>query len=72
MSSQRIGGIVLLVVGVALFLVGMNASESVADRWSELFTGHFTDTTVWYIVGGIASAVAGLLWLTVGGRRALR
>ncbi|MFU8857505.1 MAG: DUF3185 family protein [Deferrisomatales bacterium] len=72
MSSQRIAGIVLLVAGVALFLVGMNASESVADQLSEFFTGRFTDTTMWYIIGGIAAAVAGLLLLAVGGRRALR
>ncbi|MDW7710182.1 MAG: DUF3185 family protein [Deferrisomatales bacterium] len=72
MSSQRIAGIVLLAVGVVLFLVGMNASESVADQLSEFFTGRFTDTTMWYIIGGIAAAVAGLLLLAVGGRRALR
>lgn len=72
MSSQRIAGIVLLVGGVVLFLVGMSASESVADRLSNFFTGQFTDATVWYIVGGIAAAVTGLLLLMAGGRRALR
>lgn len=72
MTSQRIAGIVLLVVGVALFLFGMNASESVSDQVSEFFTGNFSDTTVWYLVGGIASAVTGALLLLAGGRRALR
>ena len=72
MTSQRIAGVILLVVGVALFLYGMNASESVADQVSEFFTGNFSDTTVWYIVGGIASAVTGALLLLAGGRSALR
>ena len=71
MNSQRIGGIVLLVAGVVLFIIGMNASDSVADRWSNFFTGHFTDATVWYIVSGVASAVAGLLLVMFGGRRAM-
>jgi len=70
MNSTRITGIVLLVAGAALFIVGMNASHSAADRWSDFFTGHFTDATVWYIVGGIALAAVGALLLLFMGRRA--
>ncbi|MGA2501951.1 MAG: DUF3185 family protein [Tepidisphaeraceae bacterium] len=69
MNPQRMGGIVLIIVGVILFLIGMNASDSAADRWSNFFTGHFTDRTMWYIVGGIASAVVGLMLSMIGGRR---
>lgn len=68
MTPQRIGGVALLVVGVILFIVGLNASDSIADRFSNFFTGHFTDATVWYIVGGIALAVVGLMLLLFGGR----
>ena len=70
MNTQRIGGIVLLVAGIILFIVGMNASHSAANRWSNFFTGHFTDATMWYILGGIVSAVAGLSLLAFGGREA--
>ena len=70
MNIQRVVGIVLLVVGVILFVVGMNASDSVADRFSNFFTGHFTDETVWYIIGGVASAIGGLMLVMVGGRKA--
>ena len=70
MNPQRIGGIIFLVAGVALFIIGMNASHSVADRWSNFFTGHFTDATVWYIVGGVVAAVAGAVMVTFGGRGA--
>ncbi len=71
MSVQRVVGILLLVLGVALFIVGMNASDSIADRWSNFFTGHFTDTTVWYMVAGIAAVIVGLI-LTFGGRMTSR
>lgn len=67
---QRVVGSVLLVAGAVLFVVGMNASDSVADRWSEFFTGHFTDATVLYIVGGIAAAAVGLMLIVFGGRTA--
>jgi uncharacterized membrane protein YidH (DUF202 family) len=66
MGSQRILGVVLLVVGVVLLVMGVNASHSVADQFTHAFTGHFTDATTWYILGGIASAVVGLLMLAVG------
>ena len=68
MNPRRLFGIVLLVAGVILLIVGMNASHSVADRLSNTFTGRFTEATTWYIVGGIASAVLGLLMVLVGGR----
>ena len=71
MNSQRIGGLVLIVVGVILFMVGLNAKDSLADRFSNFFTGHFTDATVWYLVGGIAAAVFGLLLVSSGRRAAI-
>jgi hypothetical protein len=70
MNNQRAVGMVLVVIGVILFIIGMNATHSVADRWSDFFTGHFTDNTVWYIVGGVAAALSGVGMMTVGGRRA--
>lgn len=69
MNPNRMGGIVLIVVGVVLFIVGMNASESFADQWSEFFTGHFTDKTVWTMLGGVVLAVVGMTMAFAGGRR---
>ncbi len=69
MNIQRVAGIALLVIGLVLVVVGMNASDSLADRASNFFTGHYTDSTVWYLVAGIASAVVGLM-LVMFGRRA--
>lgn len=66
MSPQRIVGIVLLVVGVVVLVIGMNASHSAADQVTHTFTGHFTDTTAWYIIGGLAAALLGLLLTLFG------
>lgn len=66
MNTNRIVGVVLLVVGVALFVIGMNASHSMADRMSDFFRGRLTDATTWYIVGGIAAGVLGLVILLAG------
>ena len=46
----------------------MNASHSVADRWTNTFTGHFTDATTWYILGGGAAGLFGLLLVLSGFR----
>jgi hypothetical protein len=66
MSSQRIFGIVLLVVGIGVLVVGMNASHSAADQISNTFTGRFTNATAWYIIGGGAAALLGLLLILLG------
>lgn len=59
--STKIIGLVLLVVGVILLVFGWNASQSIADQVTETFTGRFTDETMWYIILGAASVVAGLV-----------
>jgi len=69
MNTQGVIGIVLIVVGVILLIVGINASDSISDQVSEAFTGRFTDKTMWYILGGIAMSVLGVVLLAVGWRR---
>jgi len=61
MSQKLLYGIVLLAVGAVLVVIGMNASHSAADQISNNFTGRFTRETVWYLVGGGAAALLGLL-----------
>ena len=65
MSIGKIVGIILLVLGVVLLVTGVVASRSLADNLSTLFRGRLTQNTLWYIIGGIASAGVGLL-LTLG------
>jgi hypothetical protein len=63
---QRIFGIVLLAAGIAFLIVGMNASHSAADQISNTFTGKFTRETSWYIFGGGAAGLVGLLMVVFG------
>lgn len=71
MSTQRIVGIVMVVAGVVLGIIGLNASDSMADQVTETFTGKYTDSTMWYMIGGGALALLGIL-LTIfkGGKSA--
>jgi Protein of unknown function (DUF3185) len=69
MNMQRIFGIVLLAVGVALLILGMNASHSAAEQISNTFTGKFTRETAWYIFGGGAAGLLGLMMVLFGARR---
>ena len=68
MSPHRIIGAVVMVVGIVLLIMGLNASHSVVDRASDFWTGRFTEATTWYIIGGIAAGVLGLLMVAFGGR----
>jgi uncharacterized membrane protein len=69
MNASRLLGFALVVIGAILLIVGINSSSSFADQMSETFTGRFTDKTMWYILGGIALGVVGLLLVFVGFRR---
>ncbi len=65
MTTQTIIGILLLVGGVALFAFGFQASQGAGEQVYEAFTGRFTDKTTWYLIGGAAAALCGLLFLTI-------
>jgi hypothetical protein len=67
--TPRVLGIVLLVVGLALLVFGLNSTESFADEVSEGVTGRFTDKTMWYLIGGGALAVGGAVMALRGGRK---
>src|SRR4051812_30026686 len=52
--------LIVLVVGIALLLYGLGSADSIKDSFSRLFTGHPTDRTMWFIVGGSVLTIAGL------------
>ena len=58
----------LLAIGIFAFGIGISSSRSVADQVSNTFIGRFTDTTTWYLLGGIAAAVFGLMLVSFGYR----
>ncbi len=69
MPLGRIAGLILLAVGVALLVIGHNASDSPMERLSEALTGRYSHETQWYLIGGIAAVVGGAGLALFGGRR---
>lgn len=60
MKSEKLVGLILLVVGLILLYFGWQSSQSMGDQISETVTGRFTDETTWFLVGGAAATVAGI------------
>ena len=58
---NRIIGVALLVAGVVLLVLGMNASDSLSSDFSRFFTGSPTDKTIWLLIAGLVSSVLGLI-----------
>jgi hypothetical protein len=54
----------LLVGGIVLMIIGINAMNSFSSDVSKFFTGSPTDKAVWMLIGGLATAVVGLTTLT--------
>jgi uncharacterized membrane protein YidH (DUF202 family) len=67
MGIVRVIGMVLVAVGIVLLIFGYNASQSVTEKVVEGFTGHFTNQTTWYFIGGVAAVVGGLGLAAWGG-----
>jgi drug/metabolite transporter (DMT)-like permease len=62
--------IALLVAGVVLVVIGINATNSFSSSVSRFFTDSPTDKAVWMLVGGIIMAIVGLVGLGLGSRKA--
>ena len=61
---NRAVSIALLVGGIALIVIGVNATESFSSDVSRFFTGSPTDKAVWMLIGGIVAASIGLFGST--------
>jgi hypothetical protein len=68
MKPQSIFGIMLLIAAAVLLFVATDASHSIADQFSNLFTGHFTERTTWLFGAGVVSAMLGVFMLFSGTR----
>lgn len=53
----------LLVAGIVLIVLGVQAMNSFGSDVSRFFTGSPTDKSVWMLIGGIVAAGAGLITL---------
>ncbi|MCX7545056.1 DUF3185 family protein [Marinicella gelatinilytica] len=63
MSTNKIIGLVLLVLGAVLVFFGLNATEAPLEEVSEAVTGRYSDQTMYYLIGGAVSAVVGIVLL---------
>ena len=63
MTSNRILGIILLVVGVIALYFGINAANAPAEEVTEAITGRYSDQTMLYLIGGAAAGIAGAVML---------
>ena len=59
----------LLVAGIVLTVIGINATNSFSSSVSRTFTGSPTDKALWMLIGGILMGVVGLVGLGLGSRK---
>lgn len=57
---NKLVSLALLVGGVVLIVLGINATNSFSSDVSRFFTGSPTDKSIWMLIGGIIAAVIGL------------
>ena len=65
---NKIFSLALLVGGVVLMILGINATNSFSSDVSRFFTGSPTDKAVWMLLGGIVAASIGLFGAARGGK----
>jgi uncharacterized membrane protein YadS len=57
---NKVSSSLLLVIGVILLGLGLNAYHSASSGVSRFFTGAPTDKALWLLIGGLVVGVAGL------------
>ena len=67
---NRIISLALLVGGIVLIVIGVNATNSFSSDVSRFFTGSPTDKAVWMLIGGIVAAIIGLAGTLRGSKAA--
>ncbi|MFO7953444.1 DUF3185 family protein [Thioalkalivibrio sp.] len=66
LALGKILAVVLIVVGLILLFFAYRSSQSLGDQVTEAVTGNFTDSTIWFLMLGAASTVAGVGLLFFG------
>jgi hypothetical protein len=60
---RQVLGVMLLVGGVMLLFFGWQATGGMVEQMHDTLMGRYTDQTMWYLIGGAASAVGGAFLL---------
>jgi hypothetical protein len=66
MNINKLISLVILVGGIVLVVVGVAATKSFTSDVSRFFTGSPTDKAIWMLIGGIAAIVIGMGGLSFG------
>ena len=66
---NKIVSLALLVGGVVLIVIGINATNSFSSDVSRFFTGSPTDKAVWMLIGGVVALVVGLTMTLRGSKQ---
>jgi len=62
--------IALLVGGVVLMILGVQATNSFGSDVSRFFTGSPTNKAIWMLIGGIVAGIIGLIGVMRGSKQA--
>lgn len=61
-------GFALLAIGLVVFAFGLSSSQALTEQVVEGVSGRYTDTTMWYILGGIGLILGGSIF-AFGGKK---
>ena len=67
---NKMVSVVLLIGGVVLIIMGVQATNSVSSDLSRFFTGSPTDKAIWMLIGGGVASVIGLVGVMRGAKQA--
>ncbi len=68
MRTNFILGVGLAVLGVALFVIGLNSAQAPAEQVVQTLTGRYTDNTMWYMIAGGIAFLGGCVLAARGSR----
>ena len=67
---DKMDSLILLVGGIVLILIGINATNSLGSDVWWFFTSSPTNKAIWVIIGGIIASVVGLIGVMRGSKQA--
>jgi len=67
---NKLDSLILLVGGVLLMLIGVNATNSLGSDIWWFFSSSPTNKAVWVIIGGIVASIIGLIGIIRGAKQA--
>ena len=59
MTFNRTLGMLFLIVGIVLLVFGLKSTHAAGEQIAHAVQGRFTQTTMWYIIGGIVLIILG-------------